>query len=52
MYINRNNDIIATANEAIFSPDLTWFKILGKSQTQVFSTDKKASSGASKGIFK
>lgn len=52
VYLNRNNDIIAKANEAVFKPDLTWFKILGKSETKVYSKDKKNSKDSKVGFFK
>jgi LPS export ABC transporter protein LptC len=34
--INRNNELIATAEKAIISPDYAKFKIIGKTTTQIY----------------
>jgi LPS export ABC transporter protein LptC len=34
--INRNNQLIATANKAIISPDYSKFKIIGKTTTKIY----------------
>lgn len=39
--INRNNELVATADKAVISPDYSKFKILGKTVTKLYKLKEK-----------
>ena len=39
--INKNNELLATAQKAVISSDYAKFKIVGKTKTQLFDSKEK-----------
>lgn len=39
--INRNNELITKSDKAVFNADLTYFKIMGNSETRLYEEDDK-----------